>query len=678
MPNIIGLPLNPRAELEIQDGDFTYIFTIAPGPQGGKLYSIVEKEWEPADGTLPWRVPLHPWAAGLGPNRVNPKITFSGELKNRPSMVYAKANADASNPNYLTAPPALNSLGTVVSSTYFNSPNQLYYGGAYYGGVEYMGAGASSSQITKVVRNWNGKAYFGAGQYLLALDASYNLTTVKDFTAGKSIADIEPFKNELIIAMGATEKIWKMTTAQAFTQATDATYAIALGTVDDKLWRADENGNLLSNCITTPLTLTNWVPTGTNAYPVGDSTYPIVKIQDYGGVPWVRKADGVYAPDGNTVFHNQTPQLKDYPDVNNIFTSMFTAWGYLWVPSLVGLLRVTIGESLPIGPELSHRPDFRFWVKDGVEWNGSVLLTCVDAANSENTFVCKMMKDTNGIAETPYIYHELVQLGQVASNFITIFAVPTNPTCLVGRSSGLYYFLEGRGSGLDVDDSNYTFGTSYYLDSGEFVATDDRAIEISLVGVKILGKQPAGATLTAQYQLDRSGVFSQMKNNEEYGGSTNIGDTGFFTRTLYAPPETLGHSPRIKLVGTLPAGIKGTNRPEIYEAWAFGDAHPATTDIISLGIVDEPTVRTRGLRHGYNDAKGNPLSAFNLLRLWSLQQRTLIFKLPGYDIANTAWGTVIELDDSSSDVVKDGNQQVFASIAKLTIRRVDFTGVLYG
>ncbi len=666
-----------RTELEIDDPtqDAIYYLTIVPNDKApGKMYTLQTKDWEPADGTLPWRVALHPFAAGIGPDRIEPHITFTGELKNRPAMVYAKSNADASNPHYLTFPPATNTLGSLVTTVYYNTAVQLRYDGyATYGGTTYMGAGPSTSGLFRAVRNFNGKAYFAGGQYLYSLDASYNYVVTHDFGAGKTIADIEPFNNELIIAMGETEKIWKMTTAEAFTQATDATYAIALGTTDDKLWRA-AGVNLISNCIIDPLTLTSWVPSAGNEYTAGDTTYSVTDLIEYGGIIAAVKPDGVFFPDGQTVFRNQTPQLGVYPDAQNGLGA-FVAWGYLWVPSVVGLLRVTVGESLAVGPELSNRPDYRFRIRAGVEWNGYIYLLCTDEASAAQTFVCKMMRNTAGLdITTPYIYHEWCRLGGVLKGYILIvYTTPTNPTMVAGYGTGAEYMVLGRGSGLDVDDTNYVFGTAMELETGELIATTDLGIEVDVVGVKLVGEQIAGASLSVAYDVNNTGTYSPMQSRQDTEGHVPVEDSGYFSVNRYAPPNTKGNIVKVKLTGTLPAGTTGGSKTKLREAWLYGGAHPDTTDVITLGVYADRGARVVGLRQGRSG--GDTLELF---RNWAQTGRVLLIRIPDYDQGVQCYCVVVDAKYANQDAMLDGKQQVLSGVITVTLRRVDFAGLLNG
>lgn len=650
-------------ELTLTLDNVTYAFPVVPG-ESGKLCSIKTRDWEPSDGQIYWRVALHPWGAGLSRNRISPTIGLDGRLRSGQGLTYAKANADASHPEFLTAPPKYRDLGTDISVTYFNTAAQLAFGGNYFGGNVFMGAAASASNITKAFRNFNGKAYFAGGQYLYSVDASLNFNTVNDFGAGKTIYDIEVFNNELVIAMGESEKLWTMSTSETFTQASDNTFAIGLGRVGDKLWRAHDV-NQVSNCITAPRTLSSWVPADPNEYTVGDTTWSITDILDVGGAPAVIKPDGVYFPDDQSEFHNQTPQLADYPHPDN-GKGAFMAWGVLLVPSASGLLQVTYGNSTPVGPELSGRPDFRFWVRAGVEWNGAVYLVCEDAATSSPTFICKMLPYPG--VRGPYTYHEWLRFSEVEENHvILVYTTPENPVMLTANGNGLHYWKMGRGSGPDIDDSNYEFSTVYELETGEFVASEDRAVVANLVGVKIVAKQPAQGTIQISFDLDRSNQWTPMYTGQHNSGVAAIADSGVFSKTVYAPPNTKGHLPNIKINGTLPNSTFGTNRAEIYEVWAFGSAHPESIELIELGILNDRGARVSGSRQ--------PRNTNTLDLLYQLKDYTFEAKVPGYSERTPVYLRIVGIEDTNLEMLREGDNDIPVSVTKVTFARVIFEDI---
>lgn len=656
-------------ELEILDGEDLYAFPIVPTEAGGKLLTTQVKPWEPHDGVLPWRVALHPWSGGLGPNRIRPVVTFAGNLANRPSMVYAKANADATNESYLAPPPAVTEFDTPEPPTFsfYNEAAELYYGGSAYGTATYMGPLPSPINFFKALRNFAGKAYFAGGQYLYSVNQNKVFTQVKDFGTGKTVYDIEVFNNELVIAMGPAEKLWTMTQAEVFTQASDATYATALGREGDKLWRS--NGNLLSNCITAPRTLTSWTPTSGNEYVAGDTSYDITDIIQALGTIAVLRPDGVYVPDHETVFHNQAPQLGTYPDIDNGKGS-FVAWGYLFVPSIVGLLRLDIGESISVGPELSQRPDYRFRVRAGVEWNQDVYLLCTDEAEESLTFICKMMKGSSEVNRAVYIYHEWLRLDTVEKGYVLIvYTQPTNPIMIVGHGSHLHSITMGRGGGLDIDDPNYEFNTTWEVEPGKIIAVSDLSLEIDIEGMKIVGKQIEGATVTLAYDIDESGVYTDMLSNQDGSGKIAIADSGRFVATRYAAPNSKGHVVQTKIYGTLPAGTKSANRTEINEAWLFGSAHPEVTDIITIGLLTDRGTRVRGLTQGRSSGE-----TVDLLKSWQASKKAVKVKLPDYSPDGYFHARIVDLEESNVQIQQQGMSEVQSSVAKIVLRRVYFGG----
>ena len=665
-----------QQEFTVIDEDKEYYFPIAPQSEGkgaySKLFQLETKNWEPGDPSLPWRLALHPWISGLGPHRLNPSVTLAGDLKNRPSMVYAKGNLDASNEGFITFPPDYDTLeSTTIVTSYYNTAEQLQYDYSAYGTTTYMGAGSNLVEIATATRNFNGKAYFGGGQFLFKVDTDLSvLTIVTDFGAGKTIYDIEPFNDELVIAMGETEKIWTMSTSETFTQATDATYAIALGRTGEMLWRA-ESKNLISNCITSPRTLTSWAPASPNQYSAGDTTYSITDLKEYGGAIAAIRPDGVFLPDVKTEFHNQTPQLSVYPDADN-GVGAFQGWGYLWIPSVVGLIRMAVGEAPVVGPELSQRPDFRFRVKAGVEWNGSIYLLCVDQASAEQTFICKMTR--SGASANPYVYHEWMRLGTTDSGRVLIvYTGPTNPTLIAGRGIGLALTTLGRGSGPDIDDPNYEHGTDLLLEPGLVIASTDLAIEIDLTGVKVVGTQVDGGTIIVQHDVDDTGTWTNLQSTVDGPGQAAITDEGWFAVTRYAQPNTTGHALYLRFIGTMPAGQYGGDRTEIYEAWAFGNAHPATTEYIILDVYSDIKARVRGLIQGRN-LGGN----LKLLSSYVQSGKIVEIKIPGYDPEARVRVKIAKVQERNSEMYQSGDGHLPSNITRITMQRVDFSGDLNG
>lgn len=673
-----------RQELTIIDDEDEYYFTIAPridseNDARGKLYMIQTKNWEPADGTVPFRRALHPWSSGLGPNRLDPSVTFGGDLKNRPSMVYAKGNLDASWPGFVTFPPHFTVLDSDINTTlssYYNSAVELTYGGSSYGTVTYMGAADSLGEIALAVRNFNNKAYFAGGQYLFAIDPNHDeLRLVKNFGSGNRIFDFESFNDELVFAMGETTKIWTMDKDETFTQASDSTYAIALGRTNELLWRA-ESINKISNCITAPRTLTSWTPTSPNQYSAGDTTYSITEFKEYGGSIVAIKPDGAYLADGESIFHNQTPDLLTYPHIDNGKGS-FNAWGYLWIPSVVGLIRMTIGEAPVVGPELSLRPDFRFHVKSGVAWNGSIYLLCYDAQEEEQLFICKMDRDKTSNSNNPYVYHEWCRLGTTDSGSVAIVYTgainPINPILIVGRGQGLALITLGHGSGPAIDDENYKYGEELIIEPGLSIASEDLGIKFDLVGMKLVAKQVEDGTITLYHDVDNTGTWEPLTSTVDGSGITAIYESGWLSEKRYANPNTAtGHALYTKLVATMPEEQFGTDRTEIYEWWVFGNAHPETTEIITVDLYSDIKARVRGL------IQGRRHNNFRLLRDLALSNRTIEMKLPDYDTDQTVRVQIQEIAENNVSLRQSGQAHIPSNVTRIIFRRVDYSGDLDG
>lgn len=442
------MPANLQG-IEITDTDSTvYNFEIFKrGDNQQRGVSTSTKEWEIGDPISYWKEPLFPFDGGLRQDRL-PRVASISTDHTR-SRTYAKANVDASNEGVLVPPPATSSL---------NFPNN---------------AVAIGPPVI-----FDSLEFFLCGRYIITVDRTGAIATDKDFGSGKAGVSMAVFNNELIVGMGESVKIWKRDTSATWTQATDSTFAIALGVVGNKLWRA-ESINKMSNCITAPNTLASWTPASPNQYAAGDTTYSVNTIIDYGGVPVALKDDGAYFPDPKSDFYNQAPQMAKWPHVDN-GKGAFVAQGYLWVPTIIGLLRISPGESVIRGPEKSNRPDFRFWVRGGVEWGESIYLLVTDETALSETFICKMSKDKYGLTQgQEYIYHEWCRLGSVDKGYsIGINSWPSSGISSITQDASTVADLTGVGTitwgtpsnGVSSNNAYATAaaGTSHYLRFSNF------------------------------------------------------------------------------------------------------------------------------------------------------------------------------------------------------------------
>ena len=463
----------------------------------------------------------------------------------------------------------------------------------------------------------------------------------KDLGADKSAVDGCTFNNELIVAMGETEKIWKRTTT-TWSQASDATYAIALGITDAKLGRV-ETSNEFSQCDDTPLTLTEWIPADPNEYLVGDTTYPCNTIIDYQGGTWVGASNGMYAIDPTYLFHNQTPQLYKYPHVDNC-KGAFIAHGYLWVPSAAGLIRIGRGSSVVQGPEIVGRPDYRFWVRGGVEWGGDIYLLCTDEQASENTFICKMSRQPED--STQYYYQEWCRLGSSTKGYaIAVTTIDSRPRLFVKLGADLRIIDLGRGGGRYIDDPTYSYGTAGLLETGKILPGPDLSVVHVLQGVEtVLDYSATGESLTLDYKQD-GGSYANLLTTQEGGGTAAIsGTTNFQSIIRYAPRTAVGQFLEIRFTSTL-VEATGTNRPEIIDAFAFGYLRPLVTDTMIVALVDDGKTWT-GLGMGSGQSA---MGLHTLFRNWFNSSTVLTLEIPDYEESKTTRFLVTDVKQTEID-----------------------------
>jgi len=607
-----------------------YVFALQPTGRGGRGYTVETRPWQPGDPRVRWRLPIHPFDGGLSADRLRPG-----------ARTYARGPADTSNEGLLLHPPKFNS----VTVTNGNAPFKFVA--------------------------FNSLIWIFGGRYVYSYNPADNTVTEdKDLGSGKAAVDACVFNNELVVAMGETEKIWKRTTS-TWTQATDATYAIAVGVVDSKIWRA-ETTNRISNATTTPLTLTSWTPASPNQYTAGDTTWPVHTIIDYGGIPWCLKGDGAYAPDPKTRFVNQAPQLQRYPHSDS-GRGAFTAQASLWIPSASGLLRIRPGSSKIVGPEVTYRPGYRYWVRGGVEWGDYIFLLVNDQATSVASAVIKMEVNDKGYGSHNYIYHEWAQLaGTSVGKAITVTSVSTNPQIVVGYGNNINYALLGKGGGRDVDDSAYVFASSMTLESGRMLPPiNDMSVVSVPVGVDVTHTLIANCSLTISGAVDGNS-YATLLDTAEGGGSAAISSTtDYQTSTRYFATTIAGQFIDIKFVSTLASGtMSGTTRSEILEAYVFGYSRPKVTDTVSLALVGDARMGTMGLRQGLSQAEIE-----RVFRNWMNSSSVLTVELEGYEESRTTRFYVSAVSIAEKDAtLGEGTNTARGSIVQVELVRADFAG----
>lgn len=648
------MPAN-RTGLTVYDGADRHHFAIASTGKGGRGITLQSRPWEPGDPQQAWRIPLHPWDFGLGPDRLYPGM--SSKPRN-----YAKANADTSYRGLLLFPPKVNSATLTDVATPPSKAVELYSG---------------VSDGPPVVQDY--VMYIVSGRYMYYFRPSTTtFVSAKDFGSGKLAQDAEFFNGDLYVAMGASEKIWKRTGANgpstAWTQATDAVYADRLCRIGTRLYRISDTNKITGCSASAPLTLTNWT---TPSY-VGDTTYGVNVLIDYGGVLWAGKPDGMYSPDPNGLYINQTPQLKAYPHADNC-KGAFVAQGYLFVPSASGLIRIKPGQSKVVGPEIAGRPDYRFWVRGGVEFGDAIYLLCTDEGASQQTFICKMVADDTGQSGKEYLFYEWCRLGSSSSDYtkgymIAVTGKSTNPTLIVGYGNNVKYVSLGRGGGRDVDDANYEFGTAMELETGAIMPSQDLGVVSVLQGVTtVLKYKLEGESLTVYCRSDGQGdsSYQEMLSSQEGGGIAAITLTDNFDAvTRYAPTGTVGQFFEFKFSGTCNASTKGTTRPEVREAWAFGYSRPKTTDNITIAIYAGP--RTTGI-NGIPNGKSTE-ETVRIFRHWMNSSTVLKAEVPEYEQGRPTRFLVTAVE-TAEQIASIGEQhETSAQFVRVTMTRLDFAG----
>jgi hypothetical protein len=313
---------------------------------------------------------------------------------------------------------------------------------------------------------------------------------------------------------------------------------------------------------------------------------------------------------------------------------MFVGLGALWVPSSSGMFRVTSGTSKKRGPEISSRPDFRFWVRGGVEVGGDAMYWLVtDEAAVENTFICKVSRSSINadLAEGfEYVYQEWARLGGTSKGyFLTATTAGTNLELLCGYgATGVRWLKLGRGGGRDVDDSNYAFGLSMTLETGAIpLGLPARS---TIVGVDtVLDYSRAGESLSISIIPDRKpadATWMPLLDSQETGGTAPIALTdGWEKVTRYAPPGTKAKMVDVKFEGTLTSAT-GTTRPSLREAYLRGYSHPEVTDVISAAIMAADHVIVDGMQNGVSHEEH-----MRLFRHWKEKGTELLCEFEDYD-----------------------------------------------
>ena len=640
---------DPVATTAGPNGDGTYQFALAPTGEGGRGYTLETRGWQPGDPATPWRIPLHDLSGGMGTSRlIGNKNTFTPTRTDQAESTY---------PGLIVAP-------------------------GFRSGVTGLEATA-----VKIVQ-FNSEVFVIGGRYVDKITSGHTRTQDKDFGVGKSAVDACIFNNELVVAMGESEKLYTRNTSGTWTQATDNTFAIALGVAGDRLWRAADT-NQISSCSTAPRTLASWTPADPNEYVVGDTSFAVRQIIDYGGVPWCIKNDGAYQPDPTAKFRNQTPQMAKYPSADSGRWA-WTGWGYLWVPVAGGILRIGRGSSVQSGPETAMVDSLTFKVRSGVEWRGAMYLLCQmdNSTGRTDKAIIKMLRSEQG----GYTYHlwsidGTTNQGAAREAFITVNSfdasvAPELATVSSDRTSYDYYKFS-LFAGREIDDSAFRFGTDFAFHSGDFSPGDDMGVIHVLQGCELVARldtaNSALVTLTAysDYGSD-AGQTSTLSSTQEGGGvagcsgsATNPAVIERFVRYATATSGGFeGYAFNIWMSCSASGTITGKTRPEIRELWAFGFSRPAQLDVISVGIVADENARVGGRRMGMGRAE-----IVRVFRAWKKATTVLTLKIPDYEVGRTTRFLVTDVRETEAyATVGAGVNASASSMVMVELTRLDYAG----
>ena len=592
--------------------------------KGERALKFSPRPSQPSDPQQPWRKAIHPWDGGIGQDRLGPNPD-----------TYSWGSIDASYKGML--------LGSPDLTAYTN---------------------ANIATPTKAVE-FNSLVFFLGWQYMFYYDpAALTITQDNDFGAGKAAVDMAVFNSELVVAMGESEKLYTRNTAGTWTQATDNTFAIALGVVNSQLWRA-ESTNKISNCITAPRTLTSWAPASPNQYTVGDTTYAINTIIDYNGSIYVGKGDGMYSVDPTFKFNVQTPQLKVWPHTDNC-KGTFVAHGALWIPSAAGLLRIKGSSSKVLGPEVTRRPNYQYWVRGGVEFAGVIWIIATDQLGVEAARIIKMVRDQWD--PNSYVYHEVLQSSNLASRFIMVTTKGTNPQIVHGyTATGIGVEILARGAGRDIDDANYRWETSSILETGHVMLGEDLSIASVIQGVEVTLIQPHAndqVTISISDDLETQSYATNFKSETAAGTAIITGQTTYATvrRSLTTPISAHVVSVKVAMTQTT-----GTSKQIIREIWLYGWSRPYIVDEITVAIPCD------GLSlNAFGGAIGkSPEELYNLFRGWYNTSEILTIELPDYAESDTVKVLVsaVELTEQTP-LAGEGEQSITRRILAVKLQRL--------
>ena len=549
---------------------------------------------------------------------------------------------------------------------------------------------------------FDNKLFFNAvGDDIWYIDEYGILTYDGDLSDDHSLSNTQDisftvFENELIgWNDNAAGKIVKRTAGYrgTWSQPTDNVQGYAGVVVGDKLWRVEDQ-NKVTNCLTGAFTLANWVPSSGNEYTAGDTEYYPVDAIEYDGSLWVSKHDGLYAPNNQYEFINQTPQLKRSPHHLN-GSNIFNAKGYLWVPYAQGILRVTIGEAIDVGPSLSGKPGYPWFTHGGAEIDGRIYLwnSKLDWYDfDEPDVIVKLVEDGDG----GYNYYEIGEpydsthnvggmspvlgadtIGYFTPNFLfsKYHRVSTMHNVIIGGPiqktfgpqrltpvfvTAPYSTTDGDINWTVVTEDNGFKDNRYYPYSGYWAfetpyisPIDDKNTEIALQGLEVTCKLGSDQTLDFTYGLDGADIDQSFYADGEATTSGQLTNTtNIETKRLFVDLSTSGiqcQMFRLGMVGANTNIVAGTNRPEIHDVVAFGYTQPDSTDVKRIQLFADAETRSQlGVGNGLGVS-----DISNKWRTWKNDGKVRLMKLPDYEESNNTYFKVGNVTEQVIDIAED-------------------------
>ena len=575
--------------------------------------------WDSSQPGQPWSMELFPFDAGLARSK----------MANRRSYGLVAGNAaDASNPDVVV--PSPNDVSLTLTSAAAQGIRA----------VQYTDSGGASA------------IYCIAGTSVYKISSSYSVSNERALGATGTWLTI--IAGELFACIGGSGFIQKRTASGTWSTSADVR-AYCMEVVKDKVCRVggstaaidnqySECSALGSSAATNAFALTNY-NTSANYY-VGDLSWQTHSIWDFAGTVACGRGDGLYMPNPETKFLNQTPQIKAVATPANCKGS-FSALGYFWVPYARGLLRLAPGFSEGKGPETLELPNVGFLVRGGFEWDRAVWLLATDEQSGTSEYLIKMVPDRLGISDADYIFHVIATKTVNTSHpgqFIVPFVGsggPTQPSIVFGggtAATAAGYVMLGRGSGRGIEDSGYRFKSSSVFGTGSFSPDPYGAFNVRLVGFKGYMTTSGSKTLGITYDISDAAVPNSTStvgtatlDTQEGGGGGSVSTTGQFT--LYAATTAITQSGFFRAYVTLGGnGTTNANHANLHRLSAFGYMHPQTTDEITCQIVvGQESARLWGMaRSGWSDDTG-----VAWLRRQAYSGRVMAVELPGYEEART-------------------------------------------